>query len=186
MAEDTKAGDMPRDEKDWTWTIERVCPDCGFEAGVIPGPQIATWVKRLTDPWPDLLIADDVRTRPDPSTWSPLEYAAHVRDMCRTFADRVALMLAEDSPEFANWDQDQAAIDGDYAAADPAVVSEELMAAAEQLSSAFAEVPPDGWDRPGQRSNGASFTVLTLGQYCLHDLAHHLMDVGEGVPGTPV
>jgi hypothetical protein len=34
------------------------------------------------------------------------------------------------------------------------------------------------WDRRGLRSNGSQFTVLTLGQYFLHDLAHHLVDVG--------
>ncbi|HET6968280.1 MAG TPA: DinB family protein, partial [Ornithinibacter sp.] len=30
----------------------------------------------------------------------------------------------------------------------------------------------------GHRSDGSEFTVLTLGQYGLHDLAHHLWDVG--------
>jgi len=28
------------------------------------------------------------------------------------------------------------------------------------------------------RSDGATFTALTLGRYLLHDLAHHLHDVG--------
>ena len=31
--------------------------------------------------------------------------------------------------------------------------------------------------RTGLRSDGSEFTVLTLGQYFLHDLAHHLVDV---------
>jgi hypothetical protein len=30
----------------------------------------------------------------------------------------------------------------------------------------------------GLRSDGSEFTVLTLGQYALHDLVHHLWDVG--------
>ena len=34
----------------------------------------------------------------------------------------------------------------------------------------------------GVRSNGSEFTVLTLGQYGLHDLRHHLWDVGVGSP----
>lgn len=32
--------------------------------------------------------------------------------------------------------------------------------------------------RPGRRSNGSVFTVRTLGQYFLHDVVHHLHDVG--------
>lgn len=184
MAEDTTLDQLPRDDKDWTWTVDRLCPDCGFVAGAVTGAQIATWVEQLTAPWPDLLAAADARTRPDAATWSPLEYGAHVRDVCRVFTERLRLMLAEEAPEFADWDQNQAAIDGDYQAEDPARVAAELTEAAEGLAAAYREVPPDGWQRTGLRSNGTQFTVLTLGQYCLHDLAHHLSDVGAEVPGT--
>ena len=38
-------------------------------------------------------------------------------------------------------------------------------------------VRDDQWGRTGLRSDGSEFTVLTLGQYFLHDLAHHLVDV---------
>ena len=33
--------------------------------------------------------------------------------------------------------------------------------------------------RPGRRSNGSVFTVETLGRYFLHDVLHHLHDVGH-------
>ena len=184
MAEQITPDQVPRDDKDWTWTVERLCPDCGYAAGAVTGPQIATWVERLTVPWADLLVAGDARTRPAATTWSPLEYAAHVRDMCGVFTERVQLMLAQDAPEFADWDQNQAAIDGDYGAEDPARVSEQLTEAARRLAAAYRDVPADGWQRTGLRSNGSQFTVLTLGQYALHDLAHHLLDVGAEVPGT--
>ena len=41
----------------------------------------------------------------------------------------------------------------------------------------FAAVRDDQWGRTGLRSDGSEFTVLTLGQYFLHELAHHLVDV---------
>ena len=50
------------------------------------------------------------RDRPAPDVWSPLEYACHVRDVHRVFAERVRLMLAEDDPLFDDWDQDAAAV----------------------------------------------------------------------------
>jgi hypothetical protein len=45
------------------------------------------------------------------------------------------------------------------------------------VSARFAGVHDEQWDRTGLRSDGSEFTVLTLGQYFLHDLAHHLVDV---------
>ena len=29
------------DTKDWTWTLERVCSECGFDAGVVPAATAA-------------------------------------------------------------------------------------------------------------------------------------------------
>lgn len=165
------------DTKDWTWTLERVCPECGFDAGGVPADGIAGLVLELTRPWPQVLQRSSVRERPAPEVWSELEYAAHVRDVCRVFDGRVRQLLVEDPAEFENWDQDQAAVDGRYDEQDPAQVSGELVAAAAAVSAQFAQVPEGAWSRRGIRSNGSHFTVLTLGQYMLHDLAHHLHDV---------
>jgi hypothetical protein len=166
------------DTKDWTWTIARACPECGFEASAVQAPEVAERVLSLTGPWPAVLSRPDVRRRPEPGVWSPLEYGCHVRDVCRVFEARVRLMLAEDDPRFENWDQDATAVQEGYAEQDPGVVAAALAEAAARASSAFDEVGEVQWDRRGLRSNGSQFTVLTLGQYFLHDLAHHLVDVG--------
>jgi hypothetical protein len=168
------------DDKDWTWTLEQPCPDCGFAAGDVPGEEVAGRISDLTAPWGEVLARADVRERPAPGVWSALEYGAHVRDVCVLFRERLALMLIGDEPRFANWDQDVTAVESAYAAQDPAVVAGELAAAASAWSAAYAGVSGDQWGRPGVRSNGSVFTVLTLGQYGLHDLAHHLWDVGAG------
>ena len=60
---------------------------------------------------------------------------------------------------------------------DPAVVAGELTAAGAELASLFAGVSGDGWERTGRRSDGASFTVDSIGRYYLHDIEHHLWDV---------
>lgn len=166
------------DDKDWTWTLERACPDCGFEAASIPRAEIADQIRAATAPWTAVLARDGVRLRPTPTTWSPLEYACHVRDVCDLFAARTALMLTEDNPRFANWDQDVTALESGYADSDPATVAAELATAATAYAAVYDDLPADAWDRPGVRSNGSPFTVATLGQYALHDLVHHLHDVG--------
>ena len=97
--------------------------------------------------------------------------------MFRLFDSRLVLMLTEDDPTFANWDQDETAIRERYAEQDPEVVADELEAAAQTLVARIAALDPDQLDRTGRRSNGAEFTVVTLLQYFLHDVVHHLWDV---------
>jgi hypothetical protein len=41
----------------------------------------------------------------------------------------------------------------------------------------FAGVTGDDWERTGRRSDGAAFTVDSIGRYYLHDIEHHLWDV---------
>ncbi len=170
------------DGKDWTWVLERPCPECGFEAASVGPGDVAVQVLALTAPWIQVLARPDAATRAQPDRWSALEYGCHVRDVCRVFAGRVRLMLDQDAPGFENWDQDASAAAGRYGDQDPAAVVRELAEDARGLAEAFGHVRDDQWDRTGLRSNGAVFTVLTLGQYGLHDLAHHLADVGVDRP----
>src|SRR5262249_14575482 len=128
--------------------------------------------------WREVLARADVRERPGPGVWSPLEYACHVRDTCRLYAHRLDLMLTEDAPTFPNWDQDATAIADDYGAQDPAEIETELVAAAEELAARFDAVEPSQWRRAGTRSDGAQFTVETFARYFIHDPIHHLHDVG--------
>ena len=127
--------------------------------------------------WRAVLRRPDAAERPDDETWSALEYACHVRDVFSLFDQRLNLMLDDDDARFENWDQDLTAIEKDYAGADPAVVSAELTAEGQQVAESFAGVRQAEWGRKGLRSNGSEFTVLTLAQYFLHDVVHHLHDV---------
>lgn len=165
------------DTKDWTWVLERPCPECGFVAADLPATEVAGVLRESVPRWQAVLSRPDARTRPRPDVWSPLEYACHVRDVYRIFATRVRLMLDEDSPTFENWDQDATAVADRYSEQDPVTVSVELAEAGEDAASAFAGVPDDAWQRVGLRSNGSRFTVETLGQYFVHDVVHHLDDV---------
>lgn len=166
------------DTKDWTWVLERPCPDCGFDPAQVDFSTLGEDILWLTPRWQDRLARPDARTRPAPDVWSPTEYAAHVRDVHRVFDQRFEQLLTQDDPLFANWDQDAAAIEGDYASLSPDVVSVELATAAGAVASRLNPITPDQLDRPGRRSNGSIFTVETLGRYYFHDLVHHLHDVG--------
>ncbi|WP_334171994.1 DinB family protein [Sinomonas sp.] len=165
------------DTKDWTWVLDRPCPECGFDADSLTPQDVARRLDTALPRWDAVLGRDDVLERPDSSTWSPLEYAYHVRDLFEVFRRRLGLMLAEDGARFEDWDQDATAAEKAYADADPAVVREELAEQGGLIRDAFAGVPEDAYERRGLRSNGSEFTVLTLARYFLHDVEHHLYDV---------
>lgn len=165
------------DTKDWTWVLETPCPDCGFAAAEVDFDGIPRLVRRNAARWIPVLRRTDVAVRPNDHTWSALEYAAHVRDVFRIFEARLRLMLTEIDPAFPNWDQDATAVADRYNQQEPADVARELTEAAASVADAFAKVAVGDLGRTGRRSDGAVFTVATLGRYFLHDPVHHLHDV---------
>lgn len=165
------------DTKDWTWVLQQHCPDCGFDPAGVERAELPRRVLAAAGTVGEALDGPGARERPDPSTWSVLEYGAHVRDVCGVMGERLDLLLTRDDPEFASWDQDATAVAEHYAEQDPARVAGELAAGAARLADALASVPDDAWERPGRRSNGSVFTTWTLGVYALHDLEHHVWDV---------
>lgn len=167
------------DTKDWTWVVDTPCADCGFDAATVAATDVASMLRANAAAWPAVLERDDVRVRPDDSTWSPLEYAAHVRDVFLLYRQRLELMRSSDDPLYPNWDQDEAALTARYIEQDPAVVAVQLAAAAAPLADDFDAV--SDWTRVGRRSDGARFTIESFGVYLLHDAVHHLHDVAASL-----
>ena len=165
------------DTKNWTWVLDRPCPECGFDAAATEFQDVPGLLRSSADDWRSILAGPAAAQRPDEDTWSALEYAAHVRDLCRVYRMRLHLMLEDDDAAFADWDQDATAVAERYAEQEPAVVAEELTAEAERTAAAFAAVGPSQLDRRGLRSDGSAFTVDSLARYFLHDALHHLWDV---------
>ena len=170
------------DTKDWTWVLERPCAECGFDPAAQGPADLPRLLHDTATTWSQVLARPDAAQRPVADVWSPLEYGCHVRDVHVLFAERLRSMLDEDAPTFANWDQDATAIERDYGSQDATVVAVELVDAAGAVAGIYASVTDDAWDRPGLRSNGDRFTVETLGSYHLHDVVHHLHDVGAALP----
>jgi hypothetical protein len=166
------------DQKSWTWVLDRQCAECGFDASRCSADTVASLTRQNATAWQRLLETNRIRTgRPDDSTWSSLEYACHVRDVCRRYDQRIALMQTEDDPRFPNWDQDASAVADRYEAQDPATAVAELRAGAEQIARLLDAVEADQWPRPGRRSDGAAFTVDRISRYMVHDVIHHVSDV---------
>lgn len=164
------------DTRDWSLVVAAGCDQCGFRSQ--PTEVIAGWTLAMIPLWRERLQQPDARTRPGAGVWSPTEYAAHVRDLSLLFVSRLDSVLSLDEPELASWDQNEAAVSGEYQRLDPQEVSTESVRALESIASAFAGVCGSQWERRARRSDGWGLTVGDLANYFLHDVIHHLGDVG--------
>ena len=168
------------DDKNWTWVLQRACPDCGFDAASFDPTTIGTAIAATVADFRELLQNPHAAQRPDEHTWSAVEYGCHVRDVYRLYLYRLDLMMAEGDPLFENWDQDVAAIADRYDEQTAGVVGLELEGAADMLSARYATVRADQWSRTGRRGDGAVFTIDSFTRYLIHDPVHHVWDVRNG------
>lgn len=166
------------DDKDWTWVLDRPCGECGFDAASVAREELGPLLVETAPSYMLALAGPGATSRPSPQVWSVLEYCCHVRDVHRTFAERVRLMVSAVDPQFPNWDQDATALESAYHLQDPAVVGPELVSAAAEVAQVYDGV--QDWSRRGFRSNGSVFTVESIGRYHLHDVVHHLWDITRG------
>src|SRR3954451_4009810 len=179
-------GSLEPDTKDWTWVLERACDECGFDAAGYDRQAIPRAFRKNAQVWFALLADPRAGERSRPDRWSTLEYACHVHDVHQIYHDRVTLMVNEENPAFADWDQDRAAVEGRYAGQLPSIMGPTLVAAAYAMSDLYDSVPPTSWQRSGRRGDGHEFTVESLARYQLHDVVHHLHDVRRAAPAATV
>jgi hypothetical protein len=172
-------GPSTPDTGDWTWVLTRKCPDCGFVPDDVRADGVPEILQDAKQRYAAVLARAGVRTRPAAGVWSPLEYAAHVRDVCVIMRGRLEQILdgGGETVQFADWDQDRAAVDGAYWRSDPEVLGRELEVAFDAAADAFGRPSREQLGWPGLRSDGSPFTVETLGRYFVHDVLHHLWDV---------
>ena len=117
-------------------------------------------------------VGDGARFRPTPETWSPVEYACHVRDVLLVQRERVLLARQVQNPAPAPMGRDaRAELDGDAAA----------------LFERVLDRLGDDWDRtmtynfpePTERS------LRWVAVHTLHEVVHHRRDIERGLEASP-
>lgn len=166
------------DDRDWLVVLDNGCDECGWQ----PHPPEDS-IARLRDAvpaWRSVLAREDAAQRPAETTWSPLEYACHVRDVITVWEVRTTAMLTETNPVFANFDGDETALEKQYWTEDPTAVAEAFTDAATKTAAVLESLSQGQWERPGRRGDGAPFTIASLALYFSHELTHHLQDASVG------
>lgn len=174
------------DDKNWTWVLDKECPECGFVASSFDRSELGGKIRTNVTNWRRVLEKGEIIQQRPPTTaergpiWSALEYGAHVRDVYEVYTGRLLAMLKASGATFADWDQDVTAMQKDYASEDPSKVMYTLAKNAGEIATIFDRLRTSEWSNTGLRSDGSHFTVESLGRYMLHDPVHHLWDVEQG------
>lgn len=160
------------------------CAECGFDATLLTNADAITAVRSLGRRWREAFedVPDDVlRRRPAPGTWSPLEYAAHTRDVLALLGDGLGQILDDTRPSFPAIEQDApgpdgAATDHGYNELDPERVLNSLDARAREMAERASGALPEHFRRTatmGGETRDASWVL----KHAVHDATHHLKDV---------
>nr|WP_083894820.1 DinB family protein [Nocardia tenerifensis] len=129
----------------------------------------------------DLLLTESpkLRQRPKPDTWSPLEYACHMRDVLLVQRERVLAARRTRTPESWLMGRDERVEHDGYAEQKPTDVGRQLRDAAQLFANVLERLGDEDWARtlmfsypdPQERS------LRWLALHTLHELRHHLLDM---------
>ncbi len=157
------------------------CRECGFEYRVeearVAGDAIVDEAAQLADVVTS--AATDARERREPDTWSPLEYACHVRDVLLVQRERVLLARRRDRPSLEAMGRDERVDHDGYAEQRPEDVARQLHDAARLFANVLSRLGDEDWERvvvygypaPAERS------LRWVAVHTLHEVHHHLLDV---------
>lgn len=158
------------------------CEECGFVYGDVDLDAVAARVESFGDRYRETFAGvreDLARIRPNPDTWSGLEYTCHIRDVLLVQRDRTVLAQVEDRPSFARMYREERVGLCRYADEPLTDVLDQLSMAAQLCATVFAAVTPDGWRRPliYNWPSPAERDLSWLARHTVHEGEHHLMDV---------
>ena len=162
-----------------------VCPECGLDYDTISPSDAKVAIRSFPRRYRSAVagaLEDDadeglIRRRPDPATWSALEYTVHVADLYESFAPAFRQMYEQDKPTISGmWDADERAASERYNEQDPMGAADRLDAAADALVAVLDRVDADSWSRTATFPWGER-DLLTMTRNAVHEGSHHLRDV---------
>src|ERR1700722_5723151 len=157
--------------------------ESGFVFEAVENAAVPAALRTAASTIADLLgrpeLAAAVLLRPEPTVWSALEYAGHLRDVFLAQRDRALLALVVDTPTFVPIYRDERVGLARYNDDRPEGVGGELVMAADLFARLFERLSAAQLARPCiyNYPAPAERDVGWMGRHTLHEAIHHLADV---------
>lgn len=162
------------------WT----CPECGLDFDSVKPLDavnaVRSFPRRYRPPLAALSGDEDfdalVRRRPEPGTWSALEYAAHAADMIDRLAPAIRRIQVEDRPTLPLFDPEARVETDRFNERTVTRVLSDLDTACADMAATLETVEADEWTRVG-RFDWGERDALTTARNAVHEGSHHLRDM---------
>ncbi len=137
-------------------------------------PYLKNYLLKALDATPDMIAsalagisnaAADLR--PDPDRFTLREAIAHLADFEPIFRERMERIASQDTPLLENRDEEQMAIDNDYAHSNVAEQTQLFIAERAKTVAFLQTLSPELWEKQGKRE--------AVGMISLEDIAHLLV-----------
>jgi hypothetical protein len=168
------------------------CDECAFSYSSIPENEIGAVLRHYGNQVVDWLsLGDDgadewehaLRQKPLPEVWSVIEYAGHLALVLEVQHDRVQRALVETTPDFVPTGMDARIVADRVNERPAATVRSEFGEQLVRLASAFDSLDAARLSRTGIYNwpVRAERTLAWVGRHTIHELRHHLGDIGRGI-----
>ena len=157
------------------------CAECGFTYDVDRAQAAGDDVQnRAAEVAAILRNKDiDVRARPRPDVWSPLEYGCHLRDVLQVQRERVLMARRVNGASCTPMGREERVEHDGYNDQDPAAVARQLADAATLFDNVLARLSADDWERTVVYNYPETHerSLRWLAVHTVHDVQHHLTDI---------
>jgi hypothetical protein len=160
------------------------CSACGFVYEAIAPRAVSNAVKAEVGTVPALLASSPTpEVRREAATWSPLEYACHLRDVLLVQRERVLLTRRAECPSFEPMGREERVDHDGYANQLVDDVARQIVDAALLFGNVLDRLGPEDWHRlaiynypaPQERS------LAWIASHTLHETVHHVGDIRRQV-----
>ena len=158
------------------------CPSCDVRYASLSVPKATAVITAMPADAAAAVAAIDsarLRVRPEPETWSVIEYLCHLRDVAITTTIRLHRARTEDRPALEPMLNDLRARRFRYADADPHATLAELGRIVGGVADEIARISANDWARTVTRLPGEERTMRWLVRHAAHECRHHLADIAR-------
>ena len=159
--------------------MEEICSECDFDKSKTPPREVPAALASLALAIGDSIGAipdDEIRRKPAPGVWSPLEYLGHLRESMAFHRWLIERALAEDDPLIPAVDADESVAQAKYNEADRAQLIAQFDRRIQRLADALASLDDESVTRT-MTLGDRPISVALVARSAWHECHHHHRDI---------
>jgi hypothetical protein len=169
--------------------VQDHCDECGFDGRPLTLKDVSAQLRDVPAGVQALLAGSDepsLRRRPDPTTWSAVEYLGHLRDLMAWHRFLIERAVEEVRPKVPPVDPDQSVASSGYGDADVEELTGQFVRRVERLCGRIDSLRPGEETRVVEWIGGNDIDVDLIARSALHEGFHHTGDIRRVLDQRPI